>query len=378
MEPSPRGVGVEIGGGVRDVTRKTVLHDRHVALGARMMDFGGWAMPLQYEGILAEHAAVRSGAGMFDTSHMDAFRIEGPDSLDVLSGLVTQDLRSLAVGACRYGFLLDEDAGVLDDLILYRMGEAEWMPVVNAGTAEDDFAWISRRLAGTRTVATDLREVQGKLDVQGPQALAHMSRLWDLDAGSLARFRWMRIRAAGADWVVSRTGYTGEDGVEIYATPAAIGSAWDALLDAGVKPCGLGARDTLRLEAGLPLYGHELSRAVSPAEAGLMRHCRKSEPFIGRQALLRRAEALQQRLAPFVMGGRQTARAGQPVRTAAGEEAGRVTSGAFAPTLGRAVGFALVRPDLATPGTSWHVDNGRSLLPATATKLPFLRRESRA
>lgn len=354
---------------------RTPLYNRHVALGARMVAFGGWDMPVQYDGVLAEHARVRADAGLFDTSHMDAFWVEGPGSLDALSRVVTQDLRTLAVGACRYGFLLNEEAGVIDDLIVYRMGEASWMPVVNAGTAPGDFAWMREQLPGTDCRLRDLRATQGKLDLQGPNAVPVLARALGIHAEGLRRFRWMRATAGGHDWIVSRTGYTGEDGVELYAAPEAIDAAWQALTGAGVPPCGLGARDTLRLEAGLPLYGHELDVATSPAEANLMRYCRKDEPFIGREALRRRAASPSLRLVPFRLAGRQTARNGQTVRRADGTPVGRVTSGSYGPTLGQAIGFAYVAPDEAQPGTHWMVDNGRALLPATVATLPFLTKE---
>ena len=340
-----------------------------------MVEFGGWDMPLQYAGVLAEHARVRTAAGLFDTSHMDAFWIEGRGSLDALSRVLTQDLRTLAVGACRYGFLLNEEAGVRDDLIIYRMGKHAWMPVVNAGTAHADFAWMEQQLAGSDCKISDLRNSQCKIDLQGPETMTLLADALGIDATGLRRFRWMRAAAGGHDWIVSRTGYTGEDGVELYAAPEAIDAAWQALTGAGVRPCGLGARDTLRLEAGLPLYGHELDASTSPAEADLMRFCRKDDPFIGREALLRRAASPALRLVPFRLAGRQTARNGQTVRRADGTPIGRVTSGSYGPTVGQAIGFAYVVPDEARPDTHWMVDNGRALLPATVATLPFLRKE---
>jgi aminomethyltransferase len=357
---------------------RTVLYDSHIARGARMVDFGGWDMPVQYDGVLAEHARVRTDVGLFDTAHMDAFWLEGADSLDVLSRLVTQDVRTLAVGGCRYGFLLNEDGGVIDDLIVYRMGERQWMPVVNAGTAPTDFAWVLQQCEGTATAVRDLRDTQAKLDLQGPSALATLRRVFGVDAAGLTRFRWMRVRVGAAEWIISRTGYTGEDGVELYAPHAALFDAWQALLDAGVKPCGLGARDTLRLEAGLPLYGHEFDTATSPAEAGLLRFCAKPEPFIGQEALRRRAAKPEALLVPFRLEGRQTARNGQAVRREGGEPVGRVTSGSFGPTVGQAIGFAYVAPPYACPGTRWFVDNGRMLLPAEVTELPFIRKEAKS
>lgn len=352
---------------------RTALYECHTALNARMIDFGGWDMPVQYEGVLAEHASVRNDAGVFDTSHMDAFWISGPDSLDALSRLVTQDLRSLPVGACRYGFLLNEDAGVIDDLIVYRMGEAEWMPVVNAGTATDDLDWMRRHCDGARVTVEDLRGIQGKLDVQGPNAVAILKSVFGLDLSDLKRFRWTRVENESESWIVSRTGYTGADGVEIYPPAASMRRIWQALTAAGARPCGLGARDTLRLEAGLPLNGHEFDPATSPAEAGMMRYCAKDEPFIGKEALLRRAAAPARLLVPFLLEGRQTARHGQSALLENGDVIGKVTSGSFCPTVGRALGFAYVAPAHASPGTRWFIDNGRSRLPAKVTTLPFLK-----
>ncbi len=352
---------------------KTALYDSHLALKARMIDFGGWEMPVQYESVLAEHACVRNDAGVFDTSHMDAFWITGPDSLDTLSRLVTQDLRTLAVGACRYGFLLNETAGVIDDLIVYRMGDNEWMPVVNASTAPYDLIWMREHSEGSRTEIRDLRGIQGKLDVQGPNAITIVERIFRIDLSGLKRFRWTRVENDGDVWFVSRTGYTGSDGVEIYPPAESMCRIWRALLDAGVRPCGLGARDTLRLEAGLPLNGHEFDSALSPAEAGMMRYCAKAEPFIGKEALLRRAANPATLLAPFLLEGRQTARHGQNVLLENGDRIGRVTSGSFCPTVGRAIGFAHVTPSHAAPGKRWFIDTGRTSLPATATTLPFLK-----
>jgi len=351
---------------------KTGLYDQHIAAGARMMEFGGWDMPLQYEGILAEHMQVRNAFGIFDTSHMNAFLVEGSDSLDALSRIVTQNLRTLAVGACRYGFLLNQTAGVIDDLIVYRMGETTWMPVVNAGTAPADLAWIKAQLADSSSSVRDLRDSQAKIDVQGPAAAEALSSILGIQTDGLRRFRWMQTAIAGASGIVSRTGYTGEDGFELYAPHAAIASAWRQLLAAGATPCGLGARDTLRLEAGFTLYGHELDTETSPAEANLMRYAGKDEDFIGRPALLKRAASPAHLLVPFKIAGRQAARHGQNVCLADQSIVGRVTSGAFGPSVGQAIGFAYVRPDLTAPGTEILIDIGRKMLTAAVTSLPFL------
>jgi aminomethyltransferase len=351
----------------------TILHDSHARLGARLIDFGGWDLPVQYEGILIEHQRTRQDVSMFDTCHMDAFRVAGPGALDFLSHMLTQDLRSLADGRCRYGFLLREDAGVLDDLIAYRLSATDWMVVVNAGPAAGDFAWLSRFRPVTGVTLTDLRGVQGKIDVQGPNSRAAVERVLGIDLADLGYFRF---RAFGADGLVSRTGYTGEVGYEIFAPLAEVAALWERLLAAGVKPAGLGARDTLRLEAGLPLYGHELSETLSPCEAGMLRYASKAEPFMGRDALLvRQRDAAAPRLAAFAIEGRQSARNGNRVLNAVGDQAGWVTSGSYSPTLGYAIGFAYVRPELAVPGQVFGVDSGRNVLQARVTTAPFVSRK---
>ncbi len=339
---------------------RTILFERHVAARARMVDFGGWDMPVQYDGIIAEHNRVRTHVGMFDTCHMDAFFITGD-----LNRVVSQDLKTLAIGACRYGFLLNDEGGIIDDQICYRLGESEWMMVVNASTAPTDFAWVS-----TYVDAKDLRDTQSKIDVQGPNALAEATRILDFDLSDLKRFRWKRI----GDCIISRTGYTGEDGIEIYAPHAMIASLWDTLQANGIQPCGLGARDTLRLEAGLPLYGHEFDTTKSPAEANTLRYAAKADDFIGKAAMLERTQNLKEQLIAFKLEGRQSARNGQLVQRD-GATIGIVTSGSFCPTISAAVGFAYVHPHYAALGSTFSINNGRTLLAATVVEAPFYRKK---
>jgi aminomethyltransferase len=354
---------------------RTVLHDAHVRLGARLTDFGGWDMPVQYDGILAEHQRVRQDVGMFDTCHMDAFGVAGPGALDFLSRTLTQDLRTLADGRCRYGFLLRDDGGLLDDLIAYRFAADRWMLVVNAGTAPRDFDCMRSRLPGAGVLLEDLRDVQGKIDVQGPNSADPMKRVLGFDSAGMGYFSFRPAKWEGADILVSRTGYTGEYGFEIYAPVRTVAAIWEQLLTAGVKPCGLGARDTLRLDAGLPLYGHELREDVTPVEAGMMKYASKAEPFAGRDALrARQTVGPKQKLVGFAVAGRQSARHGNRVLDAAGAEAGRVTSGSFSPTLGHAIGFAYVRPELAAPGAALKIDLGSRHLDARVVPTPFYRR----
>ncbi|MEI6210135.1 MAG: glycine cleavage system aminomethyltransferase GcvT [bacterium] len=350
--------------------KQTPLWGQHVQLGARLIEFGGWMMPVQYEGIQAEHVATRTGVTVFDTCHMGRFRFEGSGALDGLSQLLSQDLRSLRDGACRYGFLLNDKGGILDDTIIYRIDAQHWMLVVNAGTLDKDCAWIMQRLSGDVRFE-DVSARLGKLDVQGPRALDAVSTVLGRDLTTLSYFRFVEFMRQGDPITVSRTGYTGEKGVEIYASAERIVPLWDELLAAGVKPAGLGARDTLRLEAGLPLYGHELGEDVTPVEAGMERYAAKDERFLGREAMLRRlAAGPVKRLCGFRTEGRQAARAGHRVLVS-GQEAGLVTSGSFAPTLQCAIGFAYVTPPHAVPGTRVTIDTGRAMLAAEIVRMPL-------
>lgn len=358
------------------MANRTVLFESHVRLGARMVDFGGWEMPVQYDGIIAEHHRTRQEVTLFDTCHMDAFRVEGPGALDFLSRMVTQDLRSLSDGRCRYGFLLRDEGGILDDLIVYRFAADRWMVVVNAGTAPTDFAWFQSHAPASGVLLQDLRGIQGKFDVQGPKSQAPVESILGISLADMKYFAFRTFQVNGASGVVSRTGYTGEHGYEIYAPVATTLALWERLLALGVKPAGLGARDTLRLEAGLPLYGHELNTDVSPAEAGMERYAGKAEDFIGRAATQKRqTEGVAGKLVGFRIEGRQSARNGHAVLDASGTATvGQVTSGSFAPTLGCAIGCAYVSPDLTAPGTALTIDLGSRKLAAHVTPLPFYKR----
>jgi len=352
--------------------KHTPLHDVHVGAGARMVDFGGWRMPLQYTGILAEHEATRTAVAMFDTCHMGRIMVEGPRSREVLSSLVTVDVDGMQPGRCRYGFLLNDDAGILDDLIAYALSPQSWMLVVNAGTAGADLAWIASR-AGDASV-TDITTSRAKLDVQGPNSKAAVEHVLGTDLTGLRYFRFTTCRYGDGDTLVSRTGYTGELGYEIYVEASRVQDLWAALSDTGVLPAGLGARDTLRLEAGLPLYGHELTESVTPAEAGMHRYASKTSAFIGKDALHDRlAEGLDKRLVGFTINGRQSARHGNPVRVQ-GLRVGEVTSGSFAPTLGCSCGMAYVECAFTEVGSRLEIDTGRKRLDAKTAAMPFYRK----
>jgi aminomethyltransferase len=352
--------------------RQTPLCASHQALGARMIDFSGWLMPVQYDGILAEHHRTRTDVTMFDTCHMGRFLVSGPGALDALSAILTADLRAVRDGQCRYGFLLNDEGGILDDTIAYRFNAERWMIVVNAGTRDKDRAWFQAHLPASVRFE-DASDSLAKMDVQGPHALARVTAVLGADLAALGYFRFTTASFAGREVIVSRTGYTGEKGAELYIAADRIVPLWEAFLKAGVKPAGLGARDTLRLEAGLPLYGHELSEAVTPVEAGMERYAAKADAFVGKARVLQLlAQGPRKRLCGFRIEGRQTARAGSRV-LADGVEIGQVTSGSFSPTLQVAIGLAYVEPARARPGAKVSVDIGRAQLEAELVEIPFYK-----
>jgi aminomethyltransferase len=361
--------------------QRTPLHPAHEALGAQMVPFAGWEMPLQYEGILAEHRAVRSQVGVFDVSHLGRVLLEGPQSEACVAYLVPTDLAGPPVGRARYTILCTEEGGILDDLIVYRLGPEVFLLVVNAAPFPQVFPWIAGQARRFGLRATDLTSITAAMAVQGPRALALIAGLFpDLDPPPeryhFQETRWPPGSGTQGHWTwVARTGYTGEDGVEIVLPAEGAHPLWQALLEAGAKPCGLGARDSLRLEAGLLLSGQDFDTSTNPWEAGLERlvDLEKGE-FIGRQALQRlRTMPLTKRLVGFQMVERAVPRSGCPV-LADGTTIGRVTSGGYAPTLDKFLGLAYVPPSHASLGTRWQVEiRGRRAM-AEVIARPFYRR----
>ncbi len=356
--------------------RKTCLYNEHCKSAARLAPFGGWEMPIQYKGILAEHEQTRNGASIFDISHMGEFELSGPTAATDLERLVTQSIFSLAVGQCRYGFLLNEDGGVLDDLTCYRLGKDRFWLVVNAGPAAADRAWIEEHLSGS-TRFEDRSDEIGKIDVQGPASRLLLEQALSRPVPDLKYFR--------ADWIswnerpvlVSRTGYTGEWGYELYLPVELTVQCWRALMALpGIEPAGLGARDTLRLEMGYPLYGHELGIHRTPVAAsrGLFTDTQKT--FIGREAVMRDLQqGPSQYLCGLLLDSRSAARQHDPV-VRGGDQVGEVTSGSLAPSLGRAVAMAYIDHDCAAPGTELAVMSRCRPLKATVTELPFYKEGS--
>jgi aminomethyltransferase len=361
--------------------RQTPLHDRHLRAGGRMVAFAGWEMPVQYAGVIEEHRAVRAAAGLFDVSHMGEVRVAGAGAEAFLQRLTPNDVAQLAPGRAHYSALLEARGGYLDDLIVYRLGAEEFLLVVNAANAAADFAWIARHAAASPQVRVeDVSERYALLALQGPRAQQILAPLTDADLAGLRYYRFTAGAVAGAPALVARTGYTGEDGFELFLAPADAPATWDALLAAGsgvgLQPAGLGARDTLRLEAGMALYGHEIDASTTPFEAGLdwVVKLDKGE-FIGRAALVAQREAgVPRRLVGFEMRERGIARQGHPVY--AGDRAvGRVTSGTWSPTFEKALGMALVESQHASPGAEVAIDVRGKRLAAALVSLPFYRRQ---
>lgn len=360
--------------------RKTALYDSHVALGARMVDFNGWWLPVQYAGILEEHRSVRERAGLFDVSHMGEIRVVGKDAEVFMQKLVTNDVAGLQPGKVRYSPMCYLDGGTVDDILIYRIANDEFLLVVNASNKDKDFAWMNQNVAGFAVQLVDESDETAEVALQGPLSAAILEKASAADVSGLTYYEfWPRWNIAGATVLLSRTGYTGEDGFEIYCHPSEVTRIWDALLAAGaefgLQPAGLGCRDTLRFEAAMPLYGHELSAEITPLEAGLGKFVVfEKNDFNGKQALLEQREAGQGRkLIGFAMTERGVARAGYPV-IHAGKIAGFVTSGSVAPSLGENLGMALVERNIGTVGTEIAVEIREKPVAAKIVARPFYRR----
>ncbi|WP_030408223.1 glycine cleavage system aminomethyltransferase GcvT [Streptomyces albus] len=369
-------------------TRKTALDATHRALGATMTDFAGWDMPLRYGSEREEHLAVRSAAGLFDLSHMGEITLTGPQAGELLDYALVGNLSKLAVGRARYTMICDADGGILDDLIVYRLAEQEYMVVANAANAQTLLDALRERQDGFGAEVRDDRDTYALIAVQGPAAAGIVKKLTGFDIDGLRYYAGERDVVAGKPALIARTGYTGEDGFELFTAAEDAVAVWEALTeagrDAGLVPCGLSCRDTLRLEAGMPLYGHELSTSLTPFDAGLGRTVKFEKTtnegrFVGREALAAAAERAEsappRKLVGLVARGRRVPRAGYPVVAADGTVVGEVTSGAPSPTLGKPIAMAYVDPAYAAPGTEGvAVDIRGSHEPYDVVALPFYKR----
>ena len=363
--------------------RETPLHAAHVALGARLIDFGGWSMPVQYRSILEEHAQVRRAAGLFDLSHMGELWVDGPGAGDGLAYALVSDPRILAVGRAHYSMICEPDGGIIDDLIVYRVAPDRFLVVPNASNAAVVSTTVAERLAGFDATLDDASDRTALVAVQGPLARQILAPLTDVALDGLRYYAIAQGRVAGADAWVARTGYTGEDGFEVFVANDDALSVWDALMarnsDGDLLPCGLGARDTLRLEAGMPLYGNELDRDCTPAVAGLGRVVKPDKPggFVGRAALMASADAGPRKLlVGLILREPGIARHGYPVYFDDGtDRVGVITSGSLSPTLGVSVAMAWLPPDSASMGTMVQVGIRASRVAAEVVALPFYRRQ---
>ena len=352
---------------------RTPLYDEHKALGARLVDFAGYEMPVQYEGIKAEHEAVRNHAGLFDVSHMGEAVFRGPEAEAAVQRLVTRDVGRLDFGQAGYCAVCYEDGGTVDDVIVYRR-EDDFLIVINASNREKDVEHFRKNTEDLDVEVADESDDWALLALQGPEAAELLQDLTNTDLSGLKPFRFARGEVEGVPALISRTGYTGEDGFEIYLRPDGAPRVWRRLIEAGAAPAGLGARDTLRLEAGLCLYGNELDAETTPLEAGIgfAVHLDKEPRFIGQRALLLEdTEGLRKKLVGFEMEGRGIARHGHHV-TSGAEIVGEVTSGTKSPTLDRAIGLALVDPGVDDWFEIVIRDNP---VPAKAVPLPFYKRD---
>ena len=371
--------------------KKTCLYDRHVALGALMSPFGGFIMPIQYSNITDEHNAVRQHCGVFDVSHMGEVRITGPDAERYVQHIFTNDVADAPLGQIYYGMMLYPNGGTVDDLLVYKMGENDFFLVINAANIDKDVAWMQQQAEGFDITLDHQSDYYGQLAVQGPEAEAVVEEVLGLPCKELKFYTaatlqlppWGESNPAeplplggreGASIIISRTGYTGEDGFEIYGSHAFIQQSWDKLMESGrCKPCGLGCRDTLRFEVGLPLYGDELSADISPIMAGLSMFCKldKAE-FIGKEALVQqKANGVPARIIGIELADKAIPRHGYPVLNEAGEQVGEVTTGYHCLSVDKSVCMALVKTEFAKLGTPLQVQIRKKVFPGVVVKKQF-------
>jgi aminomethyltransferase len=351
--------------------KRTCLYDKHISLGATMVSFGGFDMPLlyQYAGIAPEHAAVRQHVGLFDVSHMGEVTVNGPEAERYVQHIFTNDVAGAPVGKVYYGMMCYEDGGTVDDLLVYKMAEESFFLVINAANIDKDWEWMQQQARGFDIDLQNRSDYYGQIAVQGPEAEEVVERVLGLDCHEM---EFYTVKTIG-DVIISRTGYTGEDGFEIYASHAYINSCWDKLIAAGVQACGLGCRDTLRFEVGLPLYGNELSAAISPVMAGLGMFVKFSKAsFIGREALLRQTTVgVARRLVGIELADKAIPRHGYPVLNAEGEPIGEVTTGYHCLSVDKSVCMALVDTAYAKLGTEVQIQIRKKVFPGVVVKKQF-------
>lgn len=354
--------------------KKTCLHDRHVAMGALMSPFAGYDMPIEYAGIVDEHNAVRRDCGVFDVSHMGEVLITGPEAERYVNYIFSNDVTTIVDGQILYGMMLHPTGGVVDDLLVYRRNKENFFLVINAANIDKDVAWIKGNAKDFDVKVEDLSEEFGELAIQGPNAEQVMRDVLGIDNSDLSFYTFKDLTLGGKPAVVSRTGYTGEDGFEVYATPEEIIKIWDKLMESKkCAPCGLGCRDTLRFEAGLPLYGDELADDITPLEATLSMFAKLDKPeMIGKEALIKqKAEGVKRKSVGLELEGNAIPRHGYEVLNAEGETVGVVTTGYHSITLDKSIAMAMVDVNYSKLGTPLQVKIRRKTFPAVVVKKRF-------
>lgn len=360
--------------------KRTPLYEQHVALGARLVEFGGWEMPVQYSGIIDEHRAVRTHAGLFDVSHMGEFKVEGSDALAFLQHLVPNDVSRLVINQALYTQLCLPDGGTIDDLIIYKLEDNHYMLVVNAGNIDKDFAWVEKQARDFHVQVTNQSDTTALLALQGPEAQSILQALTEVDLSTIRYYHFEPGLVNGINCIISRTGYTGEDGFELYCASVDVPKLWNDLLaagkDQGLLPAGLGARDTLRLEASYCLYGHELDEQTNPLEASLGWTVKLNKgEFIGHDALLKvKEQGLKRKLIGIEMVERGVCRGGYPIYEE-DQQIGVLTSGAPSPTLNKNIGMGYVEASYAVVGKPVYIDIRGKRTAAQIVALPFYKRQ---
>lgn len=360
-----------------DNEKRTCLYDKHVALGAQMSPFGGFVMPIQYKGIVEEHNAVRNACGVFDVSHMGEVSVTGADAERFVNHIFTNDVTTGAPGKCFYGMMLNPVGGVVDDLLVYKRDDDDFFLVINASNIDKDVAWIKDCAAGYDVMIDDMSDCLGEIAVQGPLSEEVMTGVLGIDCVELAFYTFKTVDIDGESVIVSRTGYTGEDGFEVYASHDLINRLWDKLIDSGkVEPCGLGCRDTLRFEVGLPLYGNELADDISPLESGLGVFVKlDKEEFIGKDATESlKAAGVSRKLVGIELLDRAIPRHGYEVLDESGEAVGVVTTGYHAISVDKSLALALIDAGHATVGTPLSVRIRRKTFPAVVVNKKFYKK----
>lgn len=354
--------------------KDTALSATHEALGAKMVPFAGYNMPVQYDGVNIEHEAVRTGVGVFDVSHMGEFLIEGPNALDLIQNVCSNDASKLTIGKAQYSCLPNDDGGIVDDLIVYRVKDETYLLVVNASNIEKDWNWISSK----NNVGADMRDLSEEyslLAIQGPKAVEAMQNLSSHDLSEIKFYNFIVGDFAGIEHVIiSATGYTGSGGFEIYCKNSEVKQIWDKVVEAGAKPIGLAARDTLRLEMGYCLYGNDIDDTTSPIEAGLGWITKFSKPFTNSEALEdEKRRGPERKLVAFELDERGIPRQGYDIVDSSGKTIGNVTSGTMSPSLGKGIGLGYVPTIFAEAGSKIKIQIRKKAIPATVTKLPFYK-----